>query len=67
MTGMEIALVAVERLYGGSIVFDGAWAAEVVRGYLAWTRTVPETLTSSLAALVYPPCRSCRRSCAGGT
>lgn len=51
---MEIALVAVERLYGGSIVFDGAWAAEVVRGYLAWTRTVPETLTSSLAALVYP-------------
>ncbi|MEV7844385.1 FAD-binding protein [Streptomyces cyaneofuscatus] len=54
VTGMEIALVAVERLYGGSIVFDGAWAAEVVRGYLAWTRTVPETLTSSLAALVYP-------------
>ncbi|MFJ9305920.1 FAD-binding oxidoreductase [Streptomyces cyaneofuscatus] len=54
VTGMEIALVAVERLYGGSIAFDGAWAAEVVRGYLAWTRTVPETLTSSLAALVYP-------------
>ncbi|MFC8282824.1 FAD-binding oxidoreductase [Streptomyces cyaneofuscatus] len=54
VTGLEIALVAVERLYGGSIVFDGAWAAEVVRGYLAWTRTVPETLTSSLAALVYP-------------
>ncbi|MFE8975468.1 FAD-binding oxidoreductase [Streptomyces cyaneofuscatus] len=54
VTGMEIALVAVERLYGGSIAFDGAWAAEVVRGYLAWTRTAPETLTSSLAALVYP-------------
>ncbi|MEW1758567.1 FAD-binding oxidoreductase [Streptomyces cyaneofuscatus] len=54
VTGMEIALVAVERLHGGSIVFDGAWAAEVARGYLAWTRTVPETLTSSLAALVYP-------------
>ncbi|MEU0916484.1 FAD-binding oxidoreductase [Streptomyces cyaneofuscatus] len=54
VTGLEIALVAVERLYGGSIVFDGAGAAEVVRGYLAWTRTVPETLTSSLAALVYP-------------
>jgi len=55
VTGLEIALVAVERLYGGSIVFDGAWAAgEVVRGYLEWTRTVPDTLTSSLAALVYP-------------
>ncbi|MGW5069762.1 FAD-binding oxidoreductase [Streptomyces cyaneofuscatus] len=55
VTGLEIALVAVERLYGGSIAFDGTRAAgEVVRGYLAWTRTVPETLTSSLAALVYP-------------
>ncbi|MFJ9976195.1 FAD-binding oxidoreductase [Streptomyces cyaneofuscatus] len=55
VTGLEIALVAVERLYGGSIAFDGTQAAgEVVRGYLEWTRTVPETLTSSLAALVYP-------------
>ncbi|MFI5723328.1 FAD-binding oxidoreductase [Streptomyces cyaneofuscatus] len=55
VTGLEIALVAVERLYGGSIAFDGTRAAgEVVRGYLEWTRTVPETLTSSLAALVYP-------------
>ncbi|MFE9010532.1 FAD-binding oxidoreductase [Streptomyces cyaneofuscatus] len=55
VTGLEIALVAVERLYGGSIAFDGTRAAgEVVRGYLEWTRTVPEPLTSSLAALVYP-------------
>ncbi|MFD3976125.1 FAD-binding oxidoreductase [Streptomyces cyaneofuscatus] len=55
VTGLEIALVAVERLYGGSIAFDGARAAgEVVRGYLEWTRTVPDAVTSSLAALVYP-------------
>ncbi|MGW7224987.1 FAD-binding oxidoreductase [Streptomyces cyaneofuscatus] len=55
VTGLEIALVAVERLYGGSIAFDGTRAAgEMVRRYLEWTRTVPETLTSSLAALVYP-------------
>ncbi|MEU3207482.1 FAD-binding oxidoreductase [Streptomyces cyaneofuscatus] len=55
VTGLEIALVAVERLYGGSIAFDGTRAAgEVVRGCLEWTRTVPETLTSSLAVLVYP-------------
>ncbi|MFB8104358.1 FAD-binding oxidoreductase [Streptomyces sp. NPDC056007] len=54
VTGLEIGLVAVERLYGGSVVFDGAWAGEVVRGYLEWTRTVPDTVTSSLAALVYP-------------
>ncbi|MEW2065538.1 FAD-dependent oxidoreductase [Streptomyces sp. NPDC007346] len=54
VTGMEIGLVAVERLYGGAIAFAGERAAEVVRGYLEWTRTVPDTLTSSLAALVHP-------------
>ncbi|MET9925643.1 MULTISPECIES: FAD-binding oxidoreductase [unclassified Streptomyces] len=54
VTGLEIGLVAVERLYGGSIAFDGASAAEVVRGYLEWTRTVPDALTSSLAALLHP-------------
>lgn len=54
VTGLEIGLVAVERLYGGSIAFDGASAAEVVRGYLEWTRTVPDALTSSPAALLHP-------------
>lgn len=54
VTALEIDLVAVERLYGGSIAFDGERAAEVVAGYLEWVRTVPRTLTSSPAALVYP-------------
>lgn len=56
VTAMEIGLVAAERLYGGSIAFhgDGAGAAEVAGRYLEWTRTVPDTLTSSLAAIRYP-------------
>ncbi|MFE4449709.1 FAD-binding oxidoreductase [Streptomyces sp. NPDC056796] len=54
VTALETGLVAVERLYGGSIAFDGATAPEVLRRYLEWTRTVPETCTSSLAALCYP-------------
>ncbi|MDQ0984431.1 hypothetical protein QFZ71_001714 [Streptomyces sp. V2I9] len=54
VTALEIGLVAVERLYGGTIAFGGERAAEVVAAYLEWTRTVPETLTSSLAALVHP-------------
>ncbi|OWA20766.1 FAD-binding oxidoreductase [Streptomyces sp. CS057] len=54
VTALEIGLVAVERLYGGSIAFAGERAAEVAGRYLEWTRTVPETLTSSLAALPYP-------------
>ncbi|WP_405712619.1 MULTISPECIES: FAD-binding oxidoreductase [unclassified Streptomyces] len=57
VTAMEIGLVAAERLYGGSIAFhgDGAGvAARVIGGYLEWVRTVPDTLTSSLAAIRYP-------------
>ncbi|MEV8002507.1 FAD-binding oxidoreductase [Streptomyces parvus] len=54
VTSLEIGLVTVERLYGGAIAFDGERAAEVMARYLEWTRTVPETLTSSLSALPYP-------------
>ncbi|MCX5111969.1 FAD-dependent oxidoreductase [Streptomyces sp. NBC_00378] len=58
VTAMEIGLVGAERLYGGSIAFhaDGAGVAaeEVIGGYLEWTRTVPDALTSSLAAVRYP-------------
>ncbi|MFJ4837415.1 FAD-binding oxidoreductase [Streptomyces sp. NPDC088746] len=54
VTGLEIGLVAVERLYGGSLAFDGDAAPDVLRRYLEWTRTVPETCTSSLAAMCYP-------------
>ncbi|MFD6279055.1 FAD-binding oxidoreductase [Streptomyces sp. NPDC060209] len=54
VTGLEIGLVAVERLYGGSLAFDGDTAPEVLHRYLEWTRTVPETCTSSVAALRYP-------------
>lgn len=54
VTGLEIGLVAVERLYGGSLAFDGEAAPEMLRSYLEWTRTVPDTCTSSVAALRYP-------------
>ncbi|MGP3633218.1 FAD-binding oxidoreductase [Streptomyces sp. 24-1644] len=57
VTALETGLVAVERLYGGSIAFDGGsgdTAAGVLRRYLEWTRTVPGTLTSSLSALTLP-------------
>ncbi|MER7515843.1 FAD-binding oxidoreductase [Streptomyces sp. NPDC126499] len=56
VTSVEIGLVPLARLYGGSVSFDGAVTdpAEVLRGYAAWARELPTTLTSSLAALVYP-------------
>lgn len=58
VTAMEIGLVRAARLYGGSVAFDGeatgTGAAEVAGCYLEWAGALPDTLTSSLAALQYP-------------
>lgn len=56
VTGLEIALVPVARLYGGSLAYDGAKAdaGAVLRAYADWARTVPDALTSSLSALAHP-------------
>ncbi|MPY64431.1 FAD-binding oxidoreductase [Streptomyces spongiae] len=56
VTEMEIGLVPVTRLYGGALAFDGREVAPetVLRAYERWTRTVPDTLTSSFAAVPYP-------------
>ncbi|MFG3347071.1 FAD-binding oxidoreductase [Streptomyces sp. NPDC048018] len=54
VTAMEFRLVPVARLYGGGLYFSGAQAAEVLEAWRTWTRTVPETLTSSVALLRLP-------------
>ncbi|WP_078973179.1 FAD-binding oxidoreductase [Streptomyces sp. MMG1533] len=56
VTELEIGLVPVRTLYGGSLAFDGREVdpTAVLRAYEEWTRTVPEGLTSSFAAVPYP-------------
>ncbi|MEU9173233.1 FAD-dependent oxidoreductase [Streptomyces sp. NPDC048420] len=56
VTELEIGLVPVRTLYGGSLAFDGREVdpAALLRAYEQWTRTVPSTLTSSFAAVPYP-------------
>ncbi|MGQ4383346.1 FAD-binding oxidoreductase [Streptomyces sp. SAS_270] len=56
VTELEIGLVPVARLYGGSLAFDGREIdpVDVLRAYERWTRTVPDGLTSSFAAVPYP-------------
>ncbi|MGW3036204.1 FAD-binding oxidoreductase [Streptomyces sp. NPDC001178] len=56
VTELEIGLVPVRTLYGGSLAFDGRQVdpAALLRAYEEWTRTVPEGLTSSFAAVPYP-------------
>ncbi|MFF3317887.1 FAD-binding oxidoreductase [Streptomyces sp. NPDC003035] len=56
VTALEVGLVPVARLYGGDISFDGRRVdpATIVRAYREWAETVPDTVTSTFAALVYP-------------
>ncbi|MER6381940.1 FAD-binding oxidoreductase [Streptomyces sp. NPDC001250] len=56
VTELEIGLVPVRTLYGGSLAFDGRAVdpAALLHAYEAWTRTVPDGLTSSFAAVPYP-------------
>ncbi|WP_326808050.1 TIGR03086 family metal-binding protein [Streptomyces sp. NBC_01775] len=55
VTGMEIGLVPVERIFGGRLVFDGGQVAEeVLRTWQAWTASVPEELTSAVTLLPMP-------------
>jgi FAD/FMN-containing dehydrogenase len=56
VTELEIGLVPVQTLYGGSLSFDGREVdpAALLRAYEEWTRTVPDGLTSSFAAVPYP-------------
>ncbi|MEI5103352.1 FAD-binding protein [Streptomyces sp. PmtG] len=56
VTALEVGLVPVTRLYGGALAFDGRAVdpAAVLDAYASWTATVPDALTSSVAALVYP-------------
>lgn len=56
VTDLEIGLVPVRTLYGGSLAFDGREVAPraLLRAYEEWTRTVPSTLTASFAAVPHP-------------
>ncbi|GAB7046549.1 FAD-binding oxidoreductase [Catenuloplanes indicus] len=54
VTAMEFGLFPVPPLYGGAIMFDGADGARVLHTYREWVRTVPETMSSSVALLRLP-------------
>lgn len=54
VTSMEIALMEVPRLYGGTLIYDGALARPVAQAWREWTASIPRELTSSLALIRYP-------------
>ena len=54
VTGMEIALMPVARLYGGCLFFDLTQTPEVLRAWREWTATVPEEMTSAVSVIPFP-------------
>jgi FAD/FMN-containing dehydrogenase len=52
VTGMEIGLVPVARLYGGGLYFDADPA--ILDGWLRWTTSVPEEMTSAVLLIPFP-------------
>ncbi|GAB2889119.1 FAD-binding oxidoreductase [Streptomyces mayteni] len=54
VTGLEIDLVPVARIYGGSLAFDVTRVPDVLDAWRRWTATVPEETTSAVTMLPYP-------------
>jgi hypothetical protein len=54
VTGMEIDLMPVTGLFGGSLFFDVAQVPGVLDAWRRWTRTLPEEMTSAVNMLPYP-------------
>jgi FAD/FMN-containing dehydrogenase len=55
VTAIEIALYPVQELYAGMLAFPVDRAAEVLRAWREWVRTVPEEATSVGRVLHFPP------------
>jgi len=53
-TQIEIDLFPVATLFGGGLYFAAADAAELLHTYRAWTRHVPEAMSSSVMLSTYP-------------
>jgi hypothetical protein len=55
VTSLELELVALRQAYAGAMLWPMARASEIANAYREWIRTVPDTLTSSLRLMHFPP------------
>ena len=55
VTSIELELVALREAYAGSLPWPMSRAAEIGHACREWTRTVPDTVTSSLRLMHFPP------------
>jgi hypothetical protein len=54
VTDLTLRLVALRQIYGGALTFSEEQMDEVFRGWLAWTRTADEQVTTSFATIAFP-------------
>ena len=55
VTALELRLLPIADVYAGMLLWDRERAAEVVRAWTAWTRDVPESVTTSMRVMSFPP------------
>jgi hypothetical protein len=55
VTAMDVELVELSTIYGGSQFFAAEHIAAVLRAWIDWTKSVPEAATSSVAIMRLPP------------
>jgi len=52
---IELDLLPYADVYAGMLLWDRSRAAEVVPAWVEWTRTAPESATTSLRVMSFPP------------
>jgi hypothetical protein len=55
VTEVRVELVELPELYAGSLMFEGEHIDRVLRGWLDYTRTAPDGVSTSLALMSFPP------------
>jgi FAD/FMN-containing dehydrogenase len=54
VTEVTMRLVEQKQVYGGSLAFAEEQLDQVIRGWIAWTRTAPDDITTSFATIAFP-------------
>ncbi|MBD8870525.1 FAD-binding oxidoreductase [Nocardioides donggukensis] len=55
VTALEFRLLPLADVYGGMLLWDRAHAPEVLRAWTTWTRHLPDSVTTSVRVMSFPP------------
>ena len=55
VTAIEFRLYPIPDVYAGMLLWDRERAPEVVRAWAEWSRTTPDSVTTSMRVLSFPP------------